>query len=74
MKLKPFGTRDIWRIIITFAIVILIAIFVTKYSIWVLIGAIGVLVYTLVLEFIKFYLGLKNLKEKKFEIATIQFE
>ncbi len=74
MKIKPFGTRDIIRIVITLIITLLVGIFVAPIQSWVLILAIGVLIYTLLLELIKFYAGLKNLRKKKFEVATIQFE
>ena len=73
MKLKPFGNKDILRIVITFIVVISVAIFVTPYSQWVVLGALGLLTYTLVLEFIKYYIGIKQLKQKKFEIATLKF-
>ena len=73
MNLKPFGNRDILRILITFIVVTLVIIFVTPYSQWIVLGAIGVLIYTLVLEFIKYYLGIKQLKQKKFEIVTLKF-
>ncbi len=73
MKLKPFGTKDIIRILITFAVVILVIFFVNPYSQWIVFGALGLLVYTLVLEFVKFYLGVKDLRTKKYEIATLKF-
>jgi hypothetical protein len=73
MELKPFGNKDILRIVITFIVVLLVIFFVTPYSQWIVIGAIGVLIYTLILEFVKYYLGLKEIGKKKFEIATLKF-
>ncbi|MCD6576023.1 MAG: hypothetical protein J7K73_02595 [Nanoarchaeota archaeon] len=73
MKLKPFGGWDVVRILITFIVVVLVVIFVTPYSPYIVLGALGLLIYTLILEFIKFYLGLKELRKEKFEIATIRF-
>lgn len=71
MKIRPFGTRDIIRIIVTLIITVLVGVFVTPVASWMLILAVGVLAYTLFLELLKFYLGIHNLRKKKFEIATI---
>ena len=71
MKIRPFGTRDIIRIIVTLIITVLVGVFVTPVASWMLVLAVGVLVYTLFLELLKLYLGIRNLRKKKFEIATI---
>ncbi len=68
MEVKPFGSKDIFRIVTTLIIVILVSIFVAPRAQWILILAILTLVYVLVLEFIKYYLGMKYLKKKKFRL------
>ncbi len=68
MKVKPFGVKDIFRIVITLIIVILVGVFVAPRAQWVLILSIFVLVYVLILEFIKYYLGMRYLKKKKYQL------
>ena len=72
MKVKPFGNKDIFRVVFTLILTFLVAVFVAPVAPWILSLTIGVLIYTLSLELLKFYLGLKNLRKKKFKIATIQ--
>ena len=71
MKIHPFGNRDIFRIILTLILTFLVGVFVSPRASWVLILAVGVLIYTLSLELLKFYIGINHLRKKKFEINTI---
>ncbi len=69
MEVKPFGLKDIFRIVTTLIIVILVGIFVAPRAPWILILAVFTLIYVLILEFIKYYLGMKYLRKKKFRLA-----
>lgn len=66
MEVLPFGTKDIIRIVITLVVVLFVGIFVAPNAPWILYLSIAVLFYTLFLEFVKYYLGLIQLRQKKF--------
>ena len=66
MEVKPFGTRDVFRIVVTLIVVILVGVFVASIEPWILNLALFTLAYVLILEVLKYYLGMKQLKKKKF--------
>ena len=68
MEVEPFGGKDIFRIVTTLIVVILVGIFVAPRAPWVLSLALLTLAYILTLEYVKYHSGMKQLKKKKYRL------